>query len=61
MSVLKKPRVRYTGDVKVLRDATRALMRSSNMRMLRATLDYLQDRFLAHPSPDVLKKFYRRP
>lgn len=37
----------------------RALMRAETLHEVRATLDYCTDRFLVHPSEDVLEKFYR--
>ena len=36
-------------DVKVLRAAVRALSQSSSPKMYRANLEYLWDRFIAHP------------
>ena len=46
-------------DIKVLKACVKALMRSSSAKMLIANLEYLTDRFLAHPSKDVVEKFYR--
>ncbi len=46
-------------DIKVIKEAARALAKSSSKRMLFANLLYLWDFFIAHPPkdlPDNLKK-----
>ncbi len=46
-------------DIRCLREATRALDRSSSRRMLRANIEFLYDRFIRHPSPDLPKHLKR--
>ena len=41
-------------DIKVIRATVRALDTSSSLRMLRANLEYLWDRYLGHPSVQTL-------
>lgn len=40
-------------DVKALRDAARALEKSTSPQMLRANLEFLWDRFIDHPARDL--------
>lgn len=40
-------------DLRCLREAVRALNRSSSRRMLKANLDYLYDRYIYHPSREL--------
>ena len=44
-----------------LRAAFKSLMRSQDSRELQANMRYLWDRFMEHPSPDVIAKFYAGP
>lgn len=48
---MKKPKEDI--DVKVLIMCVVALNRCSSRRMLKATLEFLYDRFIRHPSQDI--------
>lgn len=46
-------RAKDDADLKALTGACLALERSTSTRMLRATLDFIWDRYLMHPPPDA--------
>ena len=48
---------RLDPDIKALRAASRALNGSSSKKMLRANLEFLWDRYIAHPAPDVRRRY----
>ena len=52
---------RLDPDLKAIGNAVRALKESSSLRMLRANMDYLWDRFAARPRPDDLQHIRARP
>ena len=51
---------RLDPDLKALRGAVRALQISSSRRMLKVHMDYLWDRFVAHP-PTEDKAYFEEP
>lgn len=51
---------RLDPDLKAIFGATRALRGSSSLRMLRANMEYLIDRFLRNPPRDELQMFIER-
>jgi hypothetical protein len=50
---------RLDPDIKVLRACVRALDCSSSLRMLRANMEYLWDRYMRHPSRESLARIMR--
>ena len=48
---------RLDPDIKVLRGAKRALDESSSLKMLRANLEFLWDRYIGHPHPTTVEHF----
>jgi len=44
-------------DIKVLRGVVRALDGSSSLKMLRANMWFLWDRYIDHPHPGTIKHF----
>ena len=51
---------RLDPDFKAIKQATRALQGSSSLRMLRANMAYLWDRFVAHPKREDVKRILAR-
>ena len=47
-------------DIKALQDAARALDGSSSLKMLRANLNFLWDRYIDHPHPETLQHFLEK-
>lgn len=46
---MKRSHKKLDPDILALKQACRALQKSSSKRMLKANLEYLWDRFIAHP------------
>ena len=57
---MKRVHKKLDPDTKALAAACRALSRSTSLRMLRANMAFLVDRYLVHPPADLVERLRER-